>query len=128
MEPLLIRTTLMTRCLYSHNNSYKLHHHSVRYWLARHNPPKPRRRYHRRMKELEELKNPKKLPIFDKVFNNFVKLAHPDQLQAFGEDYKSINATSWSKFTEILKVINVKSSDRQMIPNQAIYKMNFYIR
>lgn len=80
------------------------------------------------MDEIEKLKNPIKLPIFDKVFNNFAKLAHPDQLQGFGEEYKSLNATSWAKFTEILKVINVKGSQRQMIPNQAIYRMDFYIR
>ena len=126
MESLVLRSCLRSRQLYTYNNA--LHRHSVRHWLARHRPPKPRRRWHTRLKEMEELKNPTVLPIFDKVFNNFVKLAHPDQLQAFGDEYKATNATSWAKLTEILKIINVKSSQRQMIPNTAVYRMDFYIR
>ena len=77
---------------------------------------------------MEKIRNPVKLPVFDKVFGNFVKLAHHDQLQVFGEEYKALNATSYARFTEVLKVINVKGNQRQMIPNQAIYRMDFYIR
>eukprot|EP01084_Bolivina_argentea_P188059 323828_1 len=108
MESLITRTCLRARHLHIHPNSNVLHHQSVRYWLARHKPPKPRRRYYKRMDELEKRLHPKKLPIFDKVFNNFVKLAHPDQLQAFGEQYKATNATSWAKLNEVIRVINVK--------------------
>lgn len=127
METFVLRSCQRTRYIYN-GNSNIIYHHSVRYWLARHRPPKPRRRWHKRLDEIDKLKKPVILPIFDKVFNNFVKLAHPDQLQVFGEEYKSTNATSWAKFTELLKVVNIRGAQRQMIPNQAIYRMDFYIR
>lgn len=72
--------------------------------------------------------NPVPVAQFKDLLNQCYKIIHPDQIAFYGQEYSAVNSQSWTCFSELINMINVKSNQRQSIPNQCIFRMRFYIR